>query len=372
MTTRQWYEYALIELNKVQAPALLLSDFVYFGNKAVGQYINKIYNQYDINQQKTDDLRVLKSTAILTPVLSTDYSATALLDKTFQAYLPDDYLHILNCVVEYSLAKNYQCYITGQKVHFGAKRLTADMYPQLIGNYYMKPKYNNPYFYINNVALDTVYPINEIPQGVITGTILSSATITFGTPGTSSITIVKQGITYTFTYSTSIVGPTTFSTIETLQSKLTTIGITSIINANNLILDNLYAEGVTSITETGTYLTIASVTSNESSLINRISGYRYGNKSRVRMEIRYGKDTSTFLLTKVYIDYIRSPQFLQLTQEQIDEVTDTSQVLEFPDYVCQEILNELIKLIMENASDPRLQTNIPINQSIANPQISGK
>ena len=94
---------------------------------------------------------------------------------------------------------------------------------------------------------------------------------------------------------------------------------------------------------------------------------RYGNKSKVRMEIRYGKDDSLFTLTKVYVDYLKAPQFIRLTQEQVDKVEDTSQVLEFPDYVCQEIVNELILLLMENASDPRLQTHIPINQSIANP-----
>jgi hypothetical protein len=42
-------------------------------------------------------------------------------------------------------------------------------------------------------------------------------------------------------------------------------------------------------------------------------------------------------------------------------------MLEFPDYVCYEIINELVKLLLENASDPRLQTNIPVNQSIAPP-----
>jgi hypothetical protein len=41
--------------------------------------------------------------------------------------------------------------------------------------------------------------------------------------------------------------------------------------------------------------------------------------------------------------------------------------MEFPDYVCQEIINELVTLMMENSSDPRLQTNIPINQTIASP-----
>lgn len=85
------------------------------------------------------------------------------------------------------------------------------------------------------------------------------------------------------------------------------------------------------------------------------------------MEIRYGKDSTVFKLEKIYIDYIKTPQHIRLTQEQLDLTEDTSQMLEFPDYVCQEIINELVKLMMENASDPRLQTNIPINQTIAQP-----
>lgn len=43
--------------------------------------------------------------------------------------------------------------------------------------------------------------------------------------------------------------------------------------------------------------------------------------------------------------------------------------MEFPDYICYEIINEFVKLLLENASDPRLQTNIPINQTII-PQTS--
>ena len=101
--------------------------------------------------------------------------------------------------------------------------------------------------------------------------------------------------------------------------------------------------------------------------VQRIAEERYGNKNQVRLEIRYGRDDSIFQLEQVYVDYLKAPQFIRLTQEQVDEVADNSQVLEFPDYVCQEVVNELIMLLMENASDPRLQTNIPINQSIANP-----
>lgn len=101
--------------------------------------------------------------------------------------------------------------------------------------------------------------------------------------------------------------------------------------------------------------------------INKIGGTRYGNTNKVRMEIRYGKDDELFKLSKVYIDYIKSPQFIRLTQDQVDKVEDESQMLEFPDNVCQEILNELIRLLMENASDQRLQTHIPINQSVSVP-----
>ena len=65
MTLRTLYDNLLIELNKVEAPSLLLEDFIYFANKAVQQYINKRYNQYDMTQQTTDDLRVLKNSLVI-------------------------------------------------------------------------------------------------------------------------------------------------------------------------------------------------------------------------------------------------------------------------------------------------------------------
>ena len=283
MTARQLFEYALIELNKVQAPSLHLEDYNYFINKVVNQYINKVYNLYEINQQKSDDLRVLKASSVLTPSLQTIYPEQSagvgnpLFKTTYEVDLPDDYLHILNCVVEYTVANRFKCYDAGTQVHFGAKRLTSDMFSQIINNYYMRPSYKNPYFYINNVTTSPNYP-------------------TVATTESDSVIFLPAG-----------------SNIERVEDK------------------------------------------------------RYGNRSKVRMELRYGKDNTTFVLSRVYIDYLKSPQFIRLTQEQVDEVIDSSQILEFPDYVCQEITNELVRLLLENGSDPRLQSHIPVNQSIANP-----
>jgi hypothetical protein len=42
------------------------------------------------------------------------------------------------------------------------------------------------------------------------------------------------------------------------------------------------------------------------------------------MEIRYGKDDEIFELDKVYVDYLKTPQHIRLTQEQIDLTEDTS------------------------------------------------
>lgn len=318
MTAREVYEAMLIELNKVEAPSMLLEDFNYIFNKAISQYVNKRYNIYDINQQTTDDIRVLKATAIL-PVTkafgkyagsvedgnSDDgasieeilASSNALFGATYEAVLPSDYLHILNCVCNFKVNKQYKCYDKGSYIQFSARRLTADLWSQIINNFYMRPIYKRPYYYIHNVNTNENNPTNPYSEnsGTDITSVSSEGEVTGGLPKT--IKIGEQDI-------------------------------------NNF---------------------------------NKIGQIRYGNSSPVRLEIRYGKDDSLFTLKSIYIDYLKTPQHIRLTQEQLDLTEDTSQIMEFPDYVCQEIINELVKLMLENSSDPRLQTNLAVNQTIANP-----
>ena len=100
MTVRDIYEYALVELNKLNAPSLLLEDYNYFINKAIQQYINLVYAKSEIDQQSTDDIRVLKTSTILEPKL---FSSSLTSDKTkllsnglfktsYYADLPTDYI----------------------------------------------------------------------------------------------------------------------------------------------------------------------------------------------------------------------------------------------------------------------------------------
>lgn len=314
MTARQVYEGVLIELNKVEAPSLLLEDFNYLFNKAVYQYINARYNIYDINQQTTDDVRVLKATAILPVKLAADAytgdditgngvtASNALYGATYEVVLPSDYLHILNCVCNYKVKKQFKCYNPDSFVQFSARRLTSDLWSQIINNFYMRPMYKRPYFYIHNVNTNVDNPTNPYQASANSGTDITSATTSDGT--------------------TTVTG-----------------GLPKTIKIGNNAVD----------------------------AVERSGQIRFGNTSQVRMEIRYGKDTSLFELVNVYIDYLKTPQNIRLTQEQLDLTEDTSQMMEFPDYVCQEIINVLVKLVMENSSDPRLQTHIPVNTTIANP-----
>lgn len=162
-------------MNKVEAPSLLLPDFNYLVNKTVLQYINTRYNIYDANQQTTDDLRVLKATTIL-PVTKVDNYGEhsevlkGLYGAVYEAYLPEDYLHMLNCVCIFKVNEQKDCWDKGDLWNCGAQRLTADMWPLVINNFYMRPSYRRPYYYIHNVNESVNLPTNPYKPGESLGT----------------------------------------------------------------------------------------------------------------------------------------------------------------------------------------------------------
>lgn len=329
MTAREVWEGMLTELSKVNAPSMLLQDFNYFFNKAINQYINKRYNIYDINQQTTDDLRVLKATTVLTPVqikgntVSSEWKAgNAIINQAmYELYLPLDYLHMLNCVCVYKLDKRFKCYNAGDYVQFAAKRLTADSWSVILNDYYNRPLPWRPYYYIHNVNTSIDLPTNPLGGNIKAENSVKELLRT--TVGTDPIKNYE-------------VNPGSGSTLSD--------------GPNSNLPRTINLQGITN-----------------KSVVAKEAGVRYGNSSSVRCEIRYGSDNSVFKLQSVLIDYIKAPQVIRLTQEQVDLTEDTSQIMEFPDYVCQEIINELTMLVMENTADPRLQTNTVVTQSIANP-----
>ena len=375
MTARQVFESTLLELSKTQAPSLKLYEFNYLFNKAINQYINKVYNVYDINQQTTDDLRVLKATAFLTPhkveinkgttdsaiqntsavtgnqdqakveSTTTAYNgqATSYLSKahrsiqslhgaTYEVFLPIDYLHMLNCVCIYYVAKTKDCWDAGSYIEIPATRLTADSWSSIITDIYNRPSPMKPYYYIHNLNQS-----QKIPTDPRTSATIGS--------GLEEIGIDMKTFPYQVTHADG--GEWTNNDINA-----GTTGGTDI-SSQNSNFQRTYKFG--------------EAETDRISLVEKPIAARIGNTSNVRCEIRYGKDDSLFQLAEVQVDYVKCPQFIRLTQEQIDLTEDTSQIMEFPDYVNQEIINELVHLVMERINDPRLSNNMQMTQSIARP-----
>ena len=365
MTARQVWEGMLTELSKVNAPSMLLQDFNYFFNKAINQYINKRYNIYDISQQSTDDLRVLKATSVLDvnksegkapfSVLSNlGAGKSRLLGATYEVDLPPDYLHILNCVCIYRVNKNWKCYNAGDYVQFSARRLTADSWSVIVNDYYNRPLPERPYFYIHNVNLNEQLPTNPLSTSNPNGTDLND-----------EYDVKPSNITVRYYLENKEDGGTTevFVKGTNVYSDKTCTTLLSDVTLGQLTVDYK----ATSPLNKSNFPREISFNNTTIDAVEKETAQRYGNASKVRMEIRYGHDDTVFTLVKVFVDYIKTPQYIRLTQEQVNLTEDTSQIMEFPDYVCQEIINELTTLVMENTADPRLQTHIPVTQTIANP-----
>lgn len=318
-TAREIFNGALVELSKVNAPSMLLEDFNYIINKAIQQYCNKSYNTYDLNQQQTDNLRVLKASALLNAkhaYLTNDtYKAlqnkgagkAKLLDGTYEVILPDDYAHLLNCVCIYKVKDYTNCYNPGDTAEYAARRLTSDSWSTVINDYYNRPTPQKPYYYIHHVNTNHT---NEL--------------------------------TPTNPYNAN--------------------------NPNGTDLGETYSETSSNLPRTLTLSDLfKSKSAQDSDAVEKQTAQRYGNASKVRMEVRTGRDSSVYELESVLVDYIKTPQRIRLTQEQMDLTKDTSQVMEFPDYACNEIINELVHLVMAITADPSLQIHPTVTQSIASP-----
>lgn len=65
----------------------------------------------------------------------------------YEAALPKDYVHILNCTCVFETGKKTCDGTIYQKI-VGANKLDTNQASQVLSNYYMRPSINRPYYYI--------------------------------------------------------------------------------------------------------------------------------------------------------------------------------------------------------------------------------
>lgn len=256
MTARELLTYTMSELNKQECPPLLLEDYNYFINKALFEYVRDITNFNDMTQELSDSLRVLSGTAYISTF--SKKTTFGLDSESYIAELPADYLRINNCIAEIKVLKSVGCNVVNDLLYVPVKRGTADKFSGMVRNYYLKPSYKTPYYYIHK---ESNYTLNDVKDK------------------------------------------------------------------------------------------------------DKLAGSQIGNPSSVSLEIRCGSSSGTYSLNKIAVDYLRVPRFIKITQSQIDSEADTTQIIEFPDSVCFEIIKKLTMMLLENAGDPRAGSNVAVNQT---------
>ena len=205
---------------------------------------------------------------------------------------------MLNCMATFTNSndpKKVRCDypIKSTTVTSLCRRLTADTYPMVLTNHYMKPTHKRPYWYI----------INTNKHGAIeyNGNIINSTNID---KDSEVLFNENEGKSRSYQY----------------------------VNLKDI-------------------------------------GDRKSNQSSVKLEIHSGSNDK-WVLDEAYITYLKSPMYVSMTEEDIWDLEDNTQTLEFPDYICYEIINLFVWLVMENQSDPRMQTNPIMNRTIPNPNTS--
>lgn len=291
MTWLDLYTNALIEQNKHEAPTLLIEEYNYLINKAIIQYTNLTYARFDLNQQSSDDLRWLQKSVEL-EVFKQNKIIHPGEEANYVVVLPSDYFHVLNCTTHFTRkckepqpTKCPRPEVDENGIFSLCRRLTANQFPDIINNAYLKPTYTRPYFYINESG----------KAGKL-----------------STDLLIKQ-----------FLDPCDISECELPAWK-------------GEIQKTLKP-------------------CCEPQPIDDCSGKL--------MEIRCG--TNKFYAPDVaYVDYLKIPQIINLSWEDVNGVEDTTPQCEFPDAVAYEIINIFIKLLLENAGDQRLQTHFAINQTV--------
>lgn len=175
-TARQMFEAVLIETAKQRVQPMLLEDFNYLINKVQIMYVNKQYAAFSANQKVDDNTRVLVSRALL-DVEKCEWYPEVLYNGLPGAYyecnLPLDYMHILSVECIFQAEKQIYCYNKGDTFGRMAIRMTPDMENSVKEDFYNRPSYRKPYYFIINVNPNTDLPTNPFTaedgkEGVLT------------------------------------------------------------------------------------------------------------------------------------------------------------------------------------------------------------
>jgi phenylpyruvate tautomerase PptA (4-oxalocrotonate tautomerase family) len=346
MTVREIYEAVLVEINKVNAATFTTEEFNYVINKSLLAFTNERYNFYAVNQQLSDDLRVLLKGAEFNYNKNSDGSPrneptyNPIRGKVYSAG-PSSTQLLVSSVADLS---------TGDVVKFDRDSPTtytvatvnADSYPYVV-------TFGTS---VASIPVGSSIFVETAPVGITydyAGIADSYGKAAFNLTASDYLHILSCRVFWKG------LKPNGQGAYLVYGGKRMTFDIQNVIQNNvymrpafnrpyYMVHDNLMNAGIDKITDLASYKA-------------------YQNKPKI--DVHIGESNSLVTLDKVVVDYIKIPEPVILND--IDIFTagkDTSQVLEFPDYLKNEIVKRVSEYILEYMGSPRTGTHRQLNQEI--------
>lgn len=348
MTVRDVYEASLVEINKENAQSFTIEEFNYVINKSILAFVNEKYNFYAANQQISDDLRVFvkNQTFSIDDTVDIDGSPTTYtLNPTTGQLLTT----IITGALSADLSTTRDI-ATGDTVYFGEDTTNG---------YLVGVITDNSFAFTPAVPATTTYDrgteikLEVAPIAIVAGeTSVTSARTPFITFSSSDYLHL---ISCRVTWKTQRPSQTTVTYLVFPAKRLTYDMLNAI--QNNTYLspapNRPYYQVFDNISNSGVVTAPAA--------IKDIRAYQ----NKPRMKIHVGSANSVMEMRSVEFDYLKIPETIVMYDSDIFSATgDTSQVLELPDYLLNEIVKRCTIYLLEKASDPRIQTQPAFNQEI--------
>ncbi len=351
MTVREIYEAVLVEINKVNAATFTIEEFNYMLNKAILAFTNEKYNFFAVNQQLSDDLRVLLTNAKFNYNKNadgsprTDASYNPIRGKVYNATSPGKNFTV-SSIADFEVGSNVKFTENGTvsaiaSIDAGsypfATTVTASTSDALAGRSILL---ETP-----NVGISTDYVIGEGDTEVET----ADGVLNLELPSSDYLHILSCRVFWKG------LKPNGQKAYLVYGGKRMTFDIQNVIQNNVYMRPNFNRP----------YYRVHDNTMNAGiEKVTNLAEYKaYQNKPKI--EVHVGKSNSIVTLDKIVIDYIKIPEVAMLND--IDIFTagaDTSQVLEFPDYLKNEIVRRVTDYMLENMGSPRAGSHPQFNQEI--------
>jgi len=386
MTIREAYENTLINLNKKKAPALYLDDFLVLFKSAVQDHVNQLYALYETSQQLSDDLHNLHRHIIInlggnlpfplnvkyydgTPFVAMPSVITTMSGisggqfntegpQSGQTFL---FHNIYYSYVSSQLRKNI--IVNNETVLNGAilNELRFDESIQAVSGTIVKIVRTNGNIKIEDYTkygfgtkVRFSFDLKGVDQIMITN--LSPAYFLFN--GNNYELLSEPGYNFIDDERVIVSCPDNYWHLLGLESNYDyrkNDSCTTYIRRRN---------GGAKLTSD------RQVSIHDNSYLKPKSTRPYflvkNNFSTVypKIELLYRDISEKDLVKLVEVEllYLKEPKIYNLLDEQLDG-EDTTDAIEFQEYICQELVEQVVKLVLENNSDPRTQSFTAVNES---------